>query len=216
MATVAKTFSGMPAQPDESGCGRCFDPGEVELLQTPDIPLPADLVRRVAQKDPFHWDDQPAIIRRVLPQLVAMLAEGVDEPALIARGLAAAGWSQWPDEQAGAVAGFLAVWWTQTLRSTSPNISAYEVFESCATASSSVSPWLTQWEAEKSPIARQHLADSLGYWREELISDYSPFTWWWGTEAEEQAAWSEVKTWVTGQTLQPKCQKAWILPDPQS
>jgi hypothetical protein len=189
----------MTAQADETGCGRCFDEGEVELLRTPDVLLPADLVRRVAQKDPFHWDDQPAIIRRVLPQLVLVLAEGVAEPDLMARGLAAAGWSGWPGEQAGAVAGFLEAWWTQTLRTKSPSISACVVFESCVTASSSVTPWLARWEGEMSPVARRHLADSVGWWREELMSDDSPFTWWWGTEAEERAAWHEVKTWLAGQ-----------------
>ncbi|MEU3304084.1 hypothetical protein ABZ729_30350 [Streptomyces sp. NPDC006678] len=199
VARVAKAFGGMAARADETGCGRCFDAGEVELLRTPDVPLPADLVRRVAQKDPFHWDDQPAMIRRVLPQLVVVLAEGAAEPDLLARGLAAAGWSGWPGEQAGAVAGFLEAWWTQTLRTQSPPISACAVFESCVTASSSVTPWLVRWEAEMSPVARRHLADSVGRWREELMSDDSPFTWWWGTEAEEGAAWHEVKTWLAGQ-----------------
>ncbi|WP_142270073.1 hypothetical protein OHU34_44885 (plasmid) [Streptomyces sp. NBC_00080] len=74
MARVAETFGGMTAQADESGCGRCFDEREVELLRPPGVPLPADLVRRVAQKDPFHWDSQPAIIRRVLPQFVVVVA----------------------------------------------------------------------------------------------------------------------------------------------
>ncbi|WP_405904508.1 hypothetical protein OG696_40365 [Streptomyces sp. NBC_00656] len=82
----------MTAQADETVCGRCFD--EVELLRTPDVRLPTDLVGRVAQKDPFHWDNQPAIIRRVLPQLVVVLGEGAVESALMARGLAAAGWSR--------------------------------------------------------------------------------------------------------------------------
>ncbi|MEU2135225.1 hypothetical protein [Streptomyces sp. NPDC018352] len=199
MARVATTFGDMTAQADEADCGRCFDEDEVELLRTPGVLLPTDLVRRVAQKDPFHWDDQPAIIRRVLPQLVVVLSEGEAESDLMARGLAAAGWSRWPREQVGAVAGFLDAWWTQTLRTESPPISACVVFECCVTASSSVTPWLARWEAEVGPVARRHLADSLGWWREELTSDDSPFTWWWGTEAEEQAAWREVKRWLAGQ-----------------
>lgn len=200
MARVASAFGGMTAQADEAGCGRCFDEDEVELLRTPGVPLPADLVRRIARKDPFHWDDQPAIIRRVLPQLVVALVEGETETDLMARGLAAARWSQWPREQAEAVAGFLDAWWLQTLRTKSPPTSACEVFESCVTASSSVTPWLARWEVEKGPVARRHLADSLGWWQEELASDDSPFTWWWGTEAGEQAAWGEVKRWLAAQT----------------
>ncbi|GHG45137.1 hypothetical protein [Streptomyces hydrogenans] len=200
MARVATTFAGITAQADETGCGRCFDEVEAELLRTPDVPLPKDLVGRVAQKDPFHWDDQPAIIRRVLPQLVVVLAEDAVEPALMARGLAAAGWSRWPCEQAGAVAGFLEAWWTQVLRMESPPTPACEVFESCVTASSSVAPWLARWEAERDTVARHHLIESVGWWWEELASDDSPFTWWWGTAAEEQAAWHEVKTWLAAQT----------------
>lgn len=60
----------------------------------------------------------------------------------------------------------------------SPPISACAVFESCVTASSSVTPWLVRWETEMGPVARRHLTDSPGWWREELTSDDSPFTWW--------------------------------------
>ncbi|MGA4944450.1 hypothetical protein [Streptomyces cinereoruber] len=207
VARVAMAFGGMTAQADETGCGRCFDEVEVELLRTPDVPLPTDLVGRVAQKEPFHWDDQPAIIRRVLPQLVVVLAEGAVESALMARGLAAAGWSRWPREQTGAVAGFLEAWWTQALRMKSPPTPVCEVFETCVTASSSVAPWLARWEAETGPVARHHLTESVGWWREELASDDSPFWWWWGTAAEERAAWHEVKTWLAAQT------QATMVPD---
>ncbi|WP_328904224.1 hypothetical protein OHR86_33435 [Streptomyces sp. NBC_00441] len=168
-------FGGMTAQANDTGCGRCFDEVEVELLRTPDVPLPTDLLRRVAQKDPFHRADQPAIIRRVLPQLAVVLVEGAAEPALVARGLAAAGWSRWPRKQAEAVAGFLETWWTQALRIESPPTSVCEVFESCVTASSSVAPWLARWEAERGMIAYHHLNESVGRWREEWASDNSPF-----------------------------------------
>ncbi|MEV6534921.1 hypothetical protein AB0M86_35950 [Streptomyces sp. NPDC051639] len=136
-----------------------------------------------------------------MPLLVVLLTEGVAEPDLMARGLAAAGWSRWPGEQAGAVAGFLEAWWPQTLRTESPPIAACVVFESCVTANSSVTPWLARWEAEWSPVTRRHLADSVGWWREEMTSDDSPFTWWWGSEGEEQSAWHEVKAWLAGQAL---------------
>jgi len=196
VARVVETFGGLTARADETGCGRCFSEDEVELLRSPGISLPVDLVRQVAQKEPGHWDDQSAVIRRVLPQLVVVLAEGADEPELMARGLAAAGWSQWPGEQAGSVAGFLDAWWTQTLRKASPPTSAHEVFASCVTASSTVTTWLARWEVEMGPIARQHLDESVEWWREDLDSDTSPFTWWWGTPAEEQAAWQELRVWL--------------------
>ncbi|WP_339134254.1 hypothetical protein WJM95_32480 [Streptomyces sp. f51] len=148
-------------------------------------------------------------MRRILPQLVVGLAEGVGESDLMVRGLAAASWSRWPGEQAGAVTGFLEAWWTQTLRTESPTSSACVVFESCVTASSSVTSWLALWDTEMSPVARRHLADSIGLWREELTSDYSPFTWWWGTEAEERAAWREVKTWLAGRAEAPVMPGDW-------
>ncbi|MEV0037848.1 hypothetical protein [Streptomyces sp. NPDC050804] len=117
----------------------------------------------------------------------------------MARGLAAAGWAQWPREQARSVAGFLEAWWARTQREESPPTSACEVFECCVIASSSVTPWLARWEAEMSPTTRQHLDESVSCWREELMSETSPFTWWWGTEAEERAAWHELKVWLAGQ-----------------
>jgi hypothetical protein len=138
-------------------------------------------------------------MRRVLPQLVVMLAEGATEPDLMARNLAAAGWSRWPGEQARAVVGFLDAWWTQTLREESPPTPARVVFESCAIASASVTAWLARWDAEMETgsTASQHLDESVNWWLEDLISDTSPF-WWWGTKAEEQAAWQELKIWLTG------------------
>lgn len=54
-------------------------------------------------------------------------------------------------------------------------------------------------EAEKGPVARRHLADSLGRWREELTPGDSTFMWWWGTETGERAASQEVKRWAAGQ-----------------
>ena len=193
---VAEAFHGMTARADEAGCGRCFLAEEVELLRTPDIPLPADLVRQVTYKDPFHWGDQPAVIRRVLPQLVVILAEGASESDLMARGLAAAEWRQWPVPQKQAVAGFFDAWWTQTLRTAAPPVPACAVFETCATATSSVAPWLARWETEEGPIARRHRDEAFGWWREELEDDASPFTWWWGEEAAAQAAWREVSAWL--------------------
>ncbi|WP_433893336.1 hypothetical protein [Streptomyces sp. CA-111067] len=195
---VAAAFGGMTARADETGCGRCFTEAEVELLRSPGIPLPVDLVRQVAQKEPGHWGDQPAVIRRELPRLVAYLAEGANEPELIARGVAAAGWSRWPGEQADSISGFLDAWWTHTLRETSPPTPVPEVFASCVIASSTATPWLARWELEMGQIGRRHLDECVEWWREDLESDTPPFTWWWGTQAEEQAAWKELKAWLAG------------------
>ncbi|MER7754456.1 hypothetical protein [Kitasatospora sp. NPDC097643] len=200
VARVGEAFSGMTARPDETGCGRCFTEAEVALLRSPGVRLPAELVRQAAQKEPGHWADHPAVIRRVLPQLVVLLAEGggAVDPEVVAYGLAAAGWEQWPGEQAASVAGFLDAWWTRTLRQAEPPTPVPEVFVSCATASSTATPWLARWEAELGrPSARRHVAETVHWWREELESDTSPFGyWWWGTPEEGRAAWAELKAWL--------------------
>ncbi|MFJ7248743.1 hypothetical protein ACIQWA_29515 [Kitasatospora sp. NPDC098652] len=194
----------MTADIGETGCGRCFTEGEMRLVRSPDVPLPVELVRQVAQKEPGHWDDQAAVIRRVLPQLVLVLAGRPADPELMARGPAAAGWSEWPGEQAASVAGFLDAWWPQTLRTASPPTPAAEVFASCVTASSTVTPWLArreaelEAEAETGPVAGHHLDECADRWREELHSGTSPFWWWWGSPAQERAAWQEVTLWLAG------------------
>ena len=196
IARVAEVFAGMTAHPDEVGCGRCYGADEVALLRTADVALPAELVGMVAEEVPDHWSDQSAVIRRVLPQLAVLLVQGTTSPDLAARGLAAARWSQWPDQQVQAVLGFLEAWWLWTLRQDSPPTPAREVFESCATASSSVAPWLTLWEAERAPAADRHLAECADSWWEDLQVDNSPFTWWWGTAEQERAACSGLRTWL--------------------
>ncbi|MFI0940214.1 hypothetical protein [Streptomyces sp. NPDC021020] len=196
VARVADEFAGMTARRDEAGCGRCFDEDEIALLRRPAVPLPEDLVRRVAQKEPGHWGDQAAVVRRVLPQLVVMLSDGADEPETMARGLAAAGWPRWPAGQADAVAAFLDAWWARTLRTASPPTPPYEVFATCATATSTVTPWLARWSAEPGPTARHHLRECVEWWQEDLESDTSPFSWWWGDETERRAAWAELMTWL--------------------
>lgn len=201
IARVAVVFAGMAADPDELGCGRCYGADEVALLRTADVVLPTDLVRMVAEEEPGHWNDQPAVIRRVLPQLAVLLSQGTASPDLIARGLAAARWTQWPDEQAQALLGFLKAWWVWTLRQDSPPTTAREVFESCATATSSVSPWLACWEVERGPMAGRHLSECASWWWDDLEVGKSPFAWWWGPGEQERAACQELGDWLAAQVL---------------
>ncbi|TDT98791.1 hypothetical protein EDD99_7022 [Streptomyces sp. 846.5] len=196
IARVAEAFAGMTAHPDELGCGRCNGADEVALLRTADVELPLDLVRMAAEEAPDHWDDQPAVIRRVLPQLAVLLSQGTTSPDLIARGLAAARWTLWPDRQAQALLGFLKAWWVWTLRQDSPPTTAREVFESCATATSSVGPWLACWEVERGSTADRHLAECASWWWDDLRVGTSPFAWWWGPEEQERAACRELRDWL--------------------
>lgn len=202
IARVAQVFAGMTAAPGETGCGRCYTATEVALLRIPDVVLPADLVELVAGETPDHWQDQPAVIRRVLPQLVVLLTRGVAAPEGVGLGLAAAGWTRWPDDQARAVEGFLEAWWSWTLRQDSPPTPVREVFESCAIASSSVTPWLARWEAERTPVARRHLSECVHWWRDDLAVGISPFTRWWGAPDGERAACAELAAWLAVQAPQ--------------
>jgi hypothetical protein len=196
IARVAEVFAGMTVSPDEVGCGRCCGADDVALLRTANVALPTDLVRMVAEEVPDHWSDQPAVIRRVLPQLTALLAQGTASPDLVARRLADARWFQWPDQQVQAVLGFLEAWWLSTLRQGSPPTPAREVFESCVTATSSVTQWLACWDAERGPAADRHLAECADWWWDDLQIDASPFTWWSGQAEQERAACLELRTWL--------------------
>jgi hypothetical protein len=196
IARVAEVFAGMTADPDETGCRRCYGAGEVALLKVADVALPVDLVVMVAQEAPDHWDDQPAVMRRVLPHLVELLAGGTASPDLVVRGLAAAGWSDWPQPQVRALFDFFEVWWTWTLGQEAPPTSAREVFESCATASSSVTPWLALWAAQEHPAADRHLSECARWWWDDLQHNASPFSCWWGSDAQEQAACRELAAWL--------------------
>ncbi|KRC31663.1 hypothetical protein [Oerskovia sp. Root22] len=197
--TISTLFSGVAAHPVDRGCGRCFSDEESALLCTPDAPLPDDLVLRVAAKDPLHWADQPAIVRRVLPQLVVLLVDGVDLDARwCARGLAAARWSTWPADESEAVEAFLNAWWTHTLRSGASFERVAEVFMSCAIASLLVDPWLATWdeEAARSSVVRERRDSCVEDWWEDLDRVASPFPCWWGTDESEERAAETLQSWM--------------------
>ncbi|MFD4991371.1 hypothetical protein ACFWH7_08920 [Cellulosimicrobium cellulans] len=194
---VAQVFRDASAATDESGCGRCFSETELLLLRTPGVAVPRELAVRVAGKDPFHWDDQPAMIRRVLPAAVRALADGASEPYLTARGLAAAGWSTWPAPQSSSIREFLDAWWTATLRREAGLVRVAGVFEACVVATGKVHPWLDvlDREARTSDHASRHRDACRDDWQYELTGHFMLSAWWWGSRDEEQAAVAELERW---------------------
>ena len=196
---VAQVFGDAPAAPDEVGCGRCFTGSELVLLRAPGIAVPRELAVQVARKEPLHWEDQPAMIRRVLPVVVGALADGESEPCLVARGIAAAEWSTWPAAQSSSIREFLDTWWTATLRRAPGPVRAAEVFEACAIASGEVLPWLDvlDREARTSDHASRHRAACRDEWREELAGSHMLFLWWWGSSDDERSAVAELERWCT-------------------
>jgi hypothetical protein len=199
IARVATVFAGM-ASPEERGCGNCYSPADIAALRTPAVDLPEDLAQAVAVEVPDHWDDHPAVIRRVLPPIVGLMAEGSTWPERIVCQWVAAGWTTWPAPQVQALTSFLEAWLTWTLRQESPPTPAREVFEACATATSSVTAWIAHWGAAADPtVTDPHLAEAAQYW--ELEWGGKPLRYWSGTEAEEQAAYTELKAWLTTRNL---------------
>ncbi len=195
---VAQVFGDAPGAVDEDGCGRCFTGSELLLLRTPGVAVPRELAVKVAAKEPLHWDDQPAMIRRVLPAMAGALADDESEPYRAARGLAAAGWSAWPAPQSSSIREFLDAWWTATLRREPGPVRAAEVFEACVVASGEVLPWLDvlDREARTSDHAARHRSACRDEWREELSGPHTLFLWWWGP-TDEQAALAELERWCT-------------------
>ncbi|MBN0039595.1 hypothetical protein JN535_05315 [Cellulosimicrobium cellulans] len=195
---VEQVFRDASAATDEDGCGRCFSEAELLLLRTPGVAVPRELAVRAAGKDPFHWDDQPAMIRRVLPTAVRALADGEPEPYLIARGLAAAGWSTWPAPQSSSIRAFLDAWWTATLRREAGLVRVAGVFEACVVATGKVRPWLDvlDREARTSDHASRHRHACRDDWRYELSGgSFMLSAWWRGSRDDERAAVAEIERW---------------------
>ncbi|MFH8930477.1 hypothetical protein ACH4D4_25825 [Streptomyces pristinaespiralis] len=195
---IRKVFAGVTS-PMETGCGMCHLPEETALLRTPDVELPDDVLRLFAHEVPNHFDDHPAVMRRILPQLAAQLATG-RFPGLDAyelTGLARSRWQTWPAEQAVAVRTFLETWWADTVTSDAPPYPVHAVFESCVTAGSTVTPYLAVWAGQ--PLggpADRHLADCLERWIDDLLGDLtSPLFSWWSDPCHDEPL-AELQAWV--------------------
>ncbi|MFJ5229111.1 hypothetical protein ACIQBJ_04335 [Kitasatospora sp. NPDC088391] len=151
--------------PPPGGCPHCWSPEELAALAGPPEALPEALLCRVAAKRPEHWDDFPALYRRVAPRVLRLLTTGrlgVDG-ALVGDRLAVAGWREW--HRAELVAEVLDAWWPVVLAAdpgSAPGVA--EVLETLALATGSVEPWLRVWAETGTPVADRHLADVLDGW----------------------------------------------------
>jgi hypothetical protein len=88
-----------------------------------------------------------------------------------------------------------------TLGQDSPPTPAREVFLTCTMTTSSATEWVARWEASTAPQADHHLADAADWWRSELIYGNSPFGFWSGTPAQDQAACATLKPWLASSNL---------------
>ncbi|TGB09324.1 hypothetical protein [Streptomyces sp. MZ04] len=191
-------FGGLTAAPGETGCTHCYAEADIALLHRPDVPLPDDLLRMFVHKEPSHFDDHPAVLRRLLPQFTTWLASGAFEGlGYAACGLGRAGWPDWPDPQAAAVREFIDAWWDDFLRQDSSPYDVTDVFACCADMGGTVTPLLARWADE--PVGGpgdQELVWACEAWEQDLLSDDASgvVPWWYWFDRDEPVR--EVQLWL--------------------
>ncbi|MFG3349778.1 hypothetical protein ACGF1Z_32540 [Streptomyces sp. NPDC048018] len=188
---VEQVFRGMTAS--SRGCLHCFGAGELALLAAPGTRLDDDLLIRFFHKVPDHFEDHPAVVRRLLPQFLAYAASGEFTGAGFApTGLGRTAWQEWPREQAEAIDAFLSVWWAETLAVPGPVPGVQAVFELCHDMRRSVTPLLDHWAGrDAGGAAERHLATWVGQWNEDLLRDDASSLSWWAPDPTE-----ELQTWL--------------------
>ncbi|MET8076142.1 hypothetical protein [Streptomyces sp. NPDC005303] len=192
LADIDTVFSGF-ASPTETGCKRCYLPEETAFLRTPYTRVPDDLVRRFVFEGPDHFVDHAAVMRRLLPQTAHAMADGsMDGIGWGEHGLSRVDWRAWPPEQAAAVETFLHAWWGDTLTTPEPPYRVHEVFETCATILGDLTPFLDRLRTQ--PGTEAHLVTCARAWMFDLITDDSPFHWWY--PRDEPSLVAELQSWL--------------------
>ncbi|QNS05398.1 hypothetical protein [Streptomyces xanthii] len=199
--TLAVTFRGMTAIPEEANC-TCHWGSEEEqaLLKVPDVELDPDLLRRTWLA--IDWTDHGAVMRRILPQFARELAAGRAEACVY--GVAEAGgslarghWQQWPERQAAAVRDFLDAWWTHTLTDPTPPVPAHDVLAVCAEASGTLTPYLATWTRTTGPVSDDHLTRAATEWEYDLLGDDLPWKGnWYDTDRDRLR--TDLTDWLLG------------------
>ncbi|MER5752009.1 hypothetical protein [Streptomyces sp. NPDC002088] len=192
LTEIDTVFDGF-ASPDETGCGLCHLPEETAYLRTPNTQVPLDVLQRYTFEVPDHFDDHAAAMRRLLPQGARALADGsLHGLGYGCHGLIRAGWRSWPAEQAAAIDAFLRAWWQDALTDPEPPHPIDQVFATCATIADTVTPFLDGWV--EGPVGAAHLAHCADVWLYDLLSDCSPFSWWY--RDSEETAVADLRTWL--------------------
>ncbi|MFE2722196.1 hypothetical protein [Kitasatospora sp. NPDC059327] len=148
------------------GCAYCYTDADLAALAGPSQRLPEALVRSVAAESEGHWDDFPALYRRMTPRVVRLLATDrlhVDH-GLIASRLLAAEPRTWSEPEREALEGVWHAWWRAALHEYPGTGSVTGVLEAVSVSTGSLSPWLTVWAGTRTDAADRHLADALDDW----------------------------------------------------
>ncbi|MEV4423916.1 hypothetical protein AB0K23_00800 [Streptomyces sp. NPDC049602] len=190
---VDAVFGGMTAPAE--GCLHCYGAEELALLAVPRAPLGDDLVRQFFHEVPSHFDDHPAVVRRLLPEFLAFVAAGrFSGMGYVPTGLGRTAWRDWPSEQAEAIEDFLHVWWRETLADPEPMYAVGAVWELCLDVHGSMGPLLDVWAAAPRGGAEdRHLGEWVAYRIDELLQD-DPFVLPWDMDGE--ALLPELQAWL--------------------
>ncbi|MBC9715398.1 hypothetical protein H9Y04_22880 [Streptomyces sp. TRM66268-LWL] len=161
--------------------------------------MSVEAVDALAREGFDHFDDFAASVRRLLPDLTRQLAAGVSGAAGGFGGVQVVGHTDWslaPDDERAAVLGFFEAWWLDTLRSPQPLYSVDDVFQTCATATRTVTPYLAAWVAEApGGTADVHLCAFLDLQHLDLINEDERMIGWW-TDYSRPEPMAEIVTWV--------------------
>jgi hypothetical protein len=194
LADLDAVFDGF-ANPRESGCGYCHGEQEIAYLRTPSVPLPLNSLGMFLYEVPDHFDDHATAMRRLLPQGARALVDGsLGSLSHGGHGLTRVAWRSWPADQAAAVEAFLHAWWQEALTTPQPPYEIEDIFDTCVTIARTVTPFLDAWPRGPAPDA--HLARCADLWLYELLSDASPFSWWYDDTAERGLA--DLRAWLSG------------------
>lgn len=194
LADIDTVFRGFTS-PTETGCGYCHAPEETAYLRTPDVQMPVDVVRYYLFEVPDHFDDHAAAMRRLLPQGARAMADGaLGVIGYGAHGLSRVDWRSWPAEQAAAIEAFLHAWWQDALTTPEPPYGIDDIFDTCTTIARTVTPFLEGWVP--GPVADAHLAHCAGTWLYDLLSDDSPFSWWYDDTVATGV--KDLRAWLSG------------------
>ncbi len=148
------------------GCTYCYSDADLDALAGPAHQVPEELLALVTLESPGHWDDFPALYRRLTPRILRLLTARrlhVDH-ALVASRLLAAAWHDWPAPERAAVEDLWQAWWHSTLHEYPGHQSATGALEVLAVTTGTLTPWLTTWTETRTEAANRHLADALDDW----------------------------------------------------
>ena len=194
LADIDTVFNGF-AHAGETGCGYCHAPEETAYLRTPHIPVPLDVVRYYLYEVPDHFDDHETAMRRLLPPAARAMADGtLGSIGHGGHGLGRVDWRTWPAGQAAAIDAFLTAWWQDALATPEPPFGISAIFDTCVTVARTVTPFLDGWA--DGPVADAHLAHCADVWLYDLLSDDSPFGWWY--DDSHDAGLADLRAWLAG------------------